>query len=282
MRLAMRLVPSAALALVFFACSPTEEDDVLLQGRVRWDLASDAPVDRAFVRVIDSNKSVRCFVTACDGTFVVRRGDVPSLMMPLLAVSVERVDHPEAKPEQTTVVIRRDMEGRVGRERNCNGCHANGVALFDLEPARAELRVPSATCAPGAAPVEIVCPEDRPPPPNPELELVGDFETYSALVHPVLARRCGSMDCHGGAVPSLRIDGDRERSFSAIKARDPSMVMTKARGGASHGGGRVIDLADPADQCVADWLGVARESGGPTSTTTMTHAEACTLAASIP
>jgi hypothetical protein len=268
--------------LVLAACNAhIQDDDVLLSGAVRWDLDSQQPVDRAFVRVTDANNSHRCFVTDCEGKFTVRRGDVPFLTMPLSSISVERVDRPEAPASSTTRVASNRMSGRIGIARACETCHARGVPLLPSGVTISEQRrAPSVTCAPGAAPVAILCPEDRPIP-NDQLELTRDFATYASSVHVVLARRCGSLDCHGGTEHALRISADREASFASVMAHDATLFMTKAHGGAGHGGGQVIFVGDPADQCVADWLGVPRGASGPTPSDKLTHADACALAATM-
>lgn len=140
------------------ACSSEEHDDVLLSGRIQLDPESNEPVANAFVRVTDSNKSKRCFVTACDGTFSVRKSDFPRFVLPLTNVSVERVDAPLEPAGLTRTLVTSQMRGAVNEQRSCNGCHAGGVSLFrsaDVVPS--ELR--GGTCAKDG---EILCPEDRP------------------------------------------------------------------------------------------------------------------------
>jgi hypothetical protein len=166
-----RLLP-AVLALIA-SCAPRADgesiDDVVLAGTVFWTPALDQPVDRAFVRVLDATKVQRCFVTACDGSFVVRRGDVSALTFPLL-VSVERVDEPEAPVDRQSPLVLRRMTTRIDRDADCASCHRPGgptstsagpVVLFDDARSSPPPRPPSGSCAPGAAPVAIACPEDR-------------------------------------------------------------------------------------------------------------------------
>lgn len=167
----------ALVAAMLAACSSCagrvdgeSTDDVVLEGTVFWGPSTELPVDRAFVRVLDANKSQRCFVTSCDGSFVVRRGDVPSLVFPL-SVSVERVDEPEAEHARQSRVVLRRMSSRVGHSAQCSACHASGppttksagpIVLFDDERAASgAIFLPSGSCAPGASPVAIACPEDR-------------------------------------------------------------------------------------------------------------------------
>lgn len=142
----------------FVACTLKEDDDVLLSGRIQLDPESNEPVANAFVRVTDSNKSKRCFVTACDGTFSVRKGDFPQFVLPLTDVSVERVEAPREPAGSTRTLATIRMRGPVTEQRSCNGCHAGGVSLFraaDMVPS--ELR--DGTCTTAG---EILCPEDRP------------------------------------------------------------------------------------------------------------------------
>ena len=162
----------AATLAVISSCAPRVDgesiDDVVLAGTVFWTPAMDQPVDRAFVRVLDGTKVQRCFVTACDGSFVVRRGDVSALTFPLL-VSVERVDEPEAPVDRQSPLVLRRMTTRIDRDADCASCHRPGgptstsagpVVLFD-DASSPPPRPPSGSCAPGATPVAIACPEDR-------------------------------------------------------------------------------------------------------------------------
>lgn len=219
------------------ACAAVrEEDEVILSGRVQLDPESREPVANAFVRAIDTNNSRRCFVTACDGTFVVRRGDVPSLALPLMEVTVERVDAPREPAGLTRTVWASRMRGRVREGGSCNGCHAGGVSLFlTADEVPPDLRGPSASCTPGA----IACPEDRVV--DDQLDLVRDFATYESRVHAVVVARCG--ECHDR--------GEARSTFDWV--RGPT-VMENARG---HGG---VESGGFADQCLADWLGVPRAS----------------------
>lgn len=242
------------IGLVFFgACAPNADDEVLLSGRIQLDPESNEPVPNAFVRVIDSNKSKRCFVTACDGTFSVRKSDFPRFVLPLTGVSVERVDAPLEPAGLTRTLVTSQMRGAVNEQRSCNGCHAGGVSLFRTADAvPADLR--GTSCAPAG---EIVCPEDRVV--DDEVDLVRDLATYEDRVHAAFVRRCS--ECH--AKP------DAFSEWSWVTGHDPLALMKEAR---EHGG---VEAGDFADQCFADWLGVPR----PPSRVKVTHADACRRAA---
>ena len=142
----MRRHAFLSLALLPVACLPPLEDEVLLSGRVQLDPESAAPAAGAFVRVTDSNKSKRCFVTACDGTFAVHASELRQLVFPLTDVSVEHG-------------VTNRMHGEIRDQRSCSGCHAGGVSLFSrASVVPSELRSASASCAPSD---EMRCPEDR-------------------------------------------------------------------------------------------------------------------------
>lgn len=243
------------LLLVLVACASTVEDEILLSGRVQLDPESGEPLAQAFVRVTDSNKSQRCFVTACDGTFSVRKADLSRLVLPLTNVSVERVDAPLEPAGLTRTLFTSRMRGAVREQRACNGCHAGGVSLFrSADEVPSELRGTSSTCGPST---EMRCPEDRVV--DDELDLIRDFPTYEERVHAVLVRRCA--ECHDR--------GDAASTFGWVRSHDGATLMENARG---HGG---VGDGDFADQCLADWLGVTRAP----SPVKVTHADACRRAA---
>lgn len=307
----MNRVLLAALLAGCCSCAPRADgesvDDVALAGTVYWTPAMDRPVDRAFVRVSDANKSQRCFVTACDGSFVVRRGDVPTLAFPLL-VSVERVDDPEAAADRHSTVVLRRMSSRIGRDAQCGSCHQAGgptstsagpISLLDDERSAASLiRPPAASCASGAPAVEIRCPEDRLGPAPSRTQAAGDVIAQGG-VHELLARRCGSLDCHGSSARQLRVwsrtgmrlggrlvgreptsEEEIQATFDSVASLDPGLVLDKARGRADHGGGTLVFVGDPGEQCLAGWLGVARDRSGPQPTSEPSLADACRSAAS--
>jgi hypothetical protein len=243
----------ALISLV--ACAAHDDDEVLLSGRIQLDPESTEPVANAFVRITDSNKSRRCFVTACDGTFTVRKGDVPQLVLPLADISIERVDAPLEPAGLTRTLVTSQMKGGVRDQRSCTGCHAGGVSLFrSADAVPPELRGTSAICAPAG---EIVCPEDRIV--DDQLDLVRDFATYEERVHAVFVRRCSG--CHA--------KDDAWSGFEWVRDHDGVALMEQAR---SHGG---VQDGDFSDQCLADWLGVPRAP----SRVKVTHADACRRAA---
>lgn len=143
--------------------------------------------------------------------------------------------------------------------------------------------------------------EESAEPPRAEL----DYEVYAAGVHDVFARRCGSLDCHGSTARAMRVywyaglrqDGllvgrqptsEAEvratfESIAALTSLAPRLVFDKAQGRAGHEGGvLVFGGADPAEKCLAEWLGVARDRSGPRPTTEPSFADACRAAAAMP
>lgn len=248
------------VAAPFCACAAAE-DEVVVSGRIQIDPESGEPLANAFVRITDSNKTRRCFVTACDGTFSVRKSDGVRLALPIMDIAVERVDAPFEPAGLARTLVASRMRGRVGDQRSCNGCHAGGVSMFvSAELVPSELRGVASTCVASSA--EMRCPEDRIV--DDELDLIRDRATYRDRVDAAFIRRCGSADCHGsGPLPLSMLE------FDGV------LLMDKARGGANHGGGRVVVDGDFTDQCFADWLGVPRAP----SPIKVTHADACRRAA---
>lgn len=273
-----------AMLAVIASCLPRADgeslDDVVLAGSVFWTPAMDRPVDRAFVRVVDANKTQRCFVTACDGTFTVRREQAPNLTFPLL-VTVERVDEPEARADRQSTVVLRRMTSRIGRDADCASCHRAGgptsatagpISLFDDAASSPPPRPPSGSCAPGAAPIAIRCPEDRldtPPSSMPPRTQSADPTIHGPAVHALFARRCGSLDCHGSSERQLRVwswagmrlggllvgrqptsDEEIQATFASIGALDPQLVFDKARGRAGHEGGTLVYVGDPGERAL--------------------------------
>lgn len=126
-------------------------------------------VDQAYVRVLDANKTQKCFVTNCNGNFFVRPEDFPRITFPLL-ISVERTREPGV--DDTNSVAFRRMTGHIGREPSCAVCHIQGIRdfaspdhirLFDSESQfRAQNITPAACPPPPEAPPPVtICPEDR-------------------------------------------------------------------------------------------------------------------------
>lgn len=125
----------------------------LVEGTVFWGPSDTDVVDRAFVRLVDANRSVRCVATRCDGTFSVREGDFRSLRFPVF-VSVERARDPEASAPEG-LVLRRLPESID------EGATLRVHLFFDQANADAARLAPTGSCAPGAAPELVECPEDR-------------------------------------------------------------------------------------------------------------------------
>ncbi len=139
-----------------------------LGGTVFWGPDNyESRVDRAYVRVLDANKTKRCFVTNCNGNFYVRKEDFSNLTFPLL-VSVERTVNPGK--DESTLVIRR-MASHIGREASCATCHIQGVRdfgspgqirLFNTDEEVKEKKLPQVDCPPPEdQDALLVCPEDR-------------------------------------------------------------------------------------------------------------------------
>jgi hypothetical protein len=139
-----------------------------LGGTVFWGPDDyEARVDRAYVRILDANKTKRCFVTNCNGNFYVRKDDFSNLTFPVL-VSVERTNKPGS--DESTMVIRR-MASHIGREASCAACHIQGVRdfaspgqirLFNTDQEVKDKKLPQVDCPPpeDQAPL-TACPEDR-------------------------------------------------------------------------------------------------------------------------
>lgn len=135
----------------------------------------EARVANAYVRVLDANKTKRCFVTNCNGNFYVPADEYSTITFPLL-VSVERTINPGV--DESTLQIRR-MSGHIGREASCATCHIQGlrdfaspgeIRLFDtveqmserLTEAYQNPNPPIVECPPPDDFVqEVACPEDR-------------------------------------------------------------------------------------------------------------------------
>lgn len=151
------------------------KSEFLLAGTVFWGPDNyDNRVDNAYVRVVDANKTKKCFVTNCNGNFFVRPEDFSHITFPLL-VSVERTKDPGK--DETTLYIRR-MSGHIGREPSCGTCHyldpqalkgvrdfgsPGVVRLLDSEDQVKNANPPLTQACPKPAdqPVITVCPEDR-------------------------------------------------------------------------------------------------------------------------
>ncbi len=137
-----------------------------LAGTIFWGPDNyDKRVDMAYVRVLDANKTRKCFVTNCNGNFYATTDQFPSITFPLL-VSVERVKNPGK--DESTLVIRR-MTGHIGREASCATCHIQGlrdfgspgqIRMYDTEDQSKQANPPVTVPCTGPSPVTL-CPEDR-------------------------------------------------------------------------------------------------------------------------
>jgi hypothetical protein len=169
--------PGEPCALCHSKDGPADSEFVLAGTIFWWDDPNDVQnrsyndrVDQAYVRVLDANKTRKCFVTNCNGNFFVRPEDFPRITFPLL-VSVERTREP-GKNDNESVAIRR-MTGHIGREPSCAICHIQGIRdfaspdqirLFDNEDAFKAANVKIAACPPlpEDPPPLRKCPEDLP------------------------------------------------------------------------------------------------------------------------
>jgi hypothetical protein len=139
-----------------------------LAGTIFWGPDDyKARVDNAYVRILDANKTKRCFVTNCNGNFYVRKEDFSKMTFPLL-VSVERTVDP-GKNEQTLVIRR--MSSHVGREASCAVCHIQGlrdfaspgqIRMFNTEQEFKDKKIRLVECPPPPDFNQVAqCPEDR-------------------------------------------------------------------------------------------------------------------------
>jgi len=171
--------PGEPCALCHSKLGPADNTFVLA-GTVFWwgtpadpredlDLRSyNTRVDKAYVRVIDANKTKKCFVTNCNGNFYVRPEQFPRITFPLL-ISVERAKDPGAKDEATLAIKR--MTGHIGREPSCATCHIQGIydfgspgqiRLYDGEDLFKQSGAKIVNCPPPDDYVQLtLCPEDR-------------------------------------------------------------------------------------------------------------------------
>jgi hypothetical protein len=140
----------------------------VLGGTIFWGPEDyNARVDNAYVRILDANKTKRCFVTNCNGNFYVKKEDFSQITFPLL-VSVERTVKPGQ--DENTLAIRR-MVGHIGREPSCAVCHIQGlrdfaspgqIRLFNSDEEVKEKNISTVECPPPPGFVQLDrCPEDR-------------------------------------------------------------------------------------------------------------------------
>lgn len=134
---------------VLAACGSDSKQDVVFEGQVFWGPSKTEGVDRAFVYIVDASSTRRCVVTACDGTFKVRRADAPALQSPI-RVGIVRATEPEALAPEP-FVVRHIVSSTIGGEPD--------LILYDSEAeARTSRLAPTGSCAPGAAPARVECP----------------------------------------------------------------------------------------------------------------------------
>lgn len=112
-----------------------------------------------------------------------------------------------------------------------------------------------------------------------------------AAVSTYIERRCGTLDCHGSELRSMRIYGqyglrlpdesnvsggattslaELKANYAAVCTQEPEktaaavddqgqsaerlLVVQKARGAEAHKGGPVVQQNSPGDRCIAGWL----------------------------
>jgi hypothetical protein len=159
--------PGEPCALCHSKAGPADSTFVLA-GTIFWGPDNyERRVNNAYVRVLDANKTKKCFVTNCNGNFYVRSEDFSKITFPLL-VSVERTKDPGR--DESTMVIRR-MTGHIGREPSCATCHILGlrdfaspgqIRMYDSEDQVKAQNPPVTPCPPPPeAAVIAQCPEDR-------------------------------------------------------------------------------------------------------------------------
>jgi hypothetical protein len=140
----------------------------VLAGTIFWGPDDyNKRVDSAYVRVLDANKTRKCFVTNCNGNFFVKPEDFSRITFPLL-ISVERTKDPGK--DENTMVIRR-MTGHIGREASCATCHIQGlrdfgspgqIRMYDTEDQSKQANPKIIDCPPpDDHQIIFQCPEDR-------------------------------------------------------------------------------------------------------------------------
>ena len=120
---------------------------------------------------------------------------------------------------------------------------------------------------------------------------IGPDRASFAHVAPVLARRCGSIDCHGSAFRNMRVYGyggqrlgaatspdvpnsitpeEANATYDSVIGLEPELMrevvqgggagaehltfVRKGRGEEEHKGGRRITRGDDSDTCIQSWL----------------------------
>ena len=114
---------------------------------------------------------------------------------------------------------------------------------------------------------------------------------FEASVSPYMERRCGTLDCHGGIARPMRLFGrlglrhpdednvpggkatttvELSANYTSVCGIEPEkmndtvanlgnsadelLIIRKARGLEKHKGGKVVNEADNADNCMLGWL----------------------------
>lgn len=154
--------PNGSLPADLVGTEPLAHTTNFVEGTVFWGPSSKDPVDRAFVRIIDSASTTRCVVTGCDGRFALPRADALALTLPI-RIGVERAVEPELRTP--TSLVSREMFAPIREAAPCASCHGGSerqVHLYGSEEEAAASRLaPSGSCAPHAVPHLVECPEDR-------------------------------------------------------------------------------------------------------------------------
>jgi hypothetical protein len=97
-----------------------------LAGTVFWGPDSTAGgVDWAYVFVTDAGGGNLCLTTNCAGNFYLDGG--PKTLTFPLSITVQRVNKPGA---DETNLQSRTMNGHIGRESSCAGCHLKDIIDF--------------------------------------------------------------------------------------------------------------------------------------------------------
>ena len=154
--------------------------------------------------------------------------------------------------------------------------------------ARPRTRV-CAVFAVAAAALQLACASEPDDSNVPRLAVLGlDRTSYEAMVHPVIERQCGSVDCHGKLPRGMRVYGEsglrlapsgkttseeaqatyvsivglQPEKTSALGAKSPRtsedaydlLVLSKPLTLERHRGGLSLRKGEPAEQCILSWL----------------------------
>ena len=130
------------------------------------------------------------------------------------------------------------------------------------------------------------------PDPEARIDPIGPSRADFKYVAPVLARRCGSLDCHGSSFRNMRVYGyggqrlgaggsapdtptfvtldEINATYDSVVGLEPEKMRTvvqsggagperltfvrKGRGDEDHKGDRRVTPGDPSDRCITSWL----------------------------